>query len=121
VRVEEVVVRTERGRGGEAARKEGARLLAATGERDFVVALEAEGKAMSSEELARWLARRLDSDPRPLCFLVGGASGLSADVTARADLLLSLSRMTFPHQIARLLLLEQLYRAFSISAGLRYH
>ena len=118
-RVEEVVVRPERERGGEAARRESGRILSALQGR--VVALDEKGRNLSSDEFAELLLRHRDRDSRPLSFVVGGASGLSSEVLSQADDLLSLSRMTFPHQVARLLLVEQVYRALSIGAGLRYH
>jgi 23S rRNA (pseudouridine1915-N3)-methyltransferase len=117
--LEEVVIRPERDRGEEAARREGARILGAV--RGRVVVLDEGGRLMTSEEFAKMLSSHRDRDPRPISFVVGGASGLPADVRARADDVLSLSRMTFPHQMARLLVVEQVYRALSILAGLRYH
>lgn len=116
---EEVVIRPERDRGDAASRREGKRILAAV--RGRIVVLDEGGRMMSSEELAKMLSTHRDRDPRPISFVVGGASGLSSDVRSRADEVLSLSRMTFPHQIVRLLLVEQVYRALSIRAGLRYH
>jgi 23S rRNA (pseudouridine1915-N3)-methyltransferase len=120
-RVEEVAIRPERERGDEAARREGGRLLAKLGIRCRTVVLDERGKMKSSEEFSRLLREHRDRDARPLAFVVGGASGLSAEVVDRADEVLSLSKMTFPHQLVRVLLLEQVYRALSISAGLRYH
>lgn len=120
-RVEEKLIRAERERGPEAARREGQRILKALEGRQRVVVLEEEGRLMSSREFSRRLSEISERDPRPIAFVVGGASGLSPDVKERADETLSLSRMTFPHQIARLLLAEQVYRALSIRAGLRYH
>ncbi len=117
--LEEVVVRPERDRDDGAARREGARILA--GLRGKTVALDEGGTTMSSGDFAKMLSSHRDRDPRPISFVVGGASGLAPDVLARADIVLSLSPMTFPHQIARLLLVEQVYRALSIRAGLRYH
>jgi 23S rRNA (pseudouridine1915-N3)-methyltransferase len=117
--LEEVVIRPERDRDDRAAQREGARILAAL--RGRVVALDERGRMKTSEEFAKMLSNHRDRDPRPISFLVGGASGLSPDVISRADEVLSLSKMTFPHQMARLLLVEQVYRALSIQAGLRYH
>ena len=114
-------MRPERTRGDEAAGREGRRVLAAVGDRVRMIVLDSRGKMMSSEDLSRFLARHRDSDPRPLVFVVGGASGLAPAVRKRADLLLSLSPMTFPHQLLRVMLAEQLYRALAIDAGLRYH
>jgi len=118
--VEERVVRSERDRDAAAAR-EGKRVLAELDPRDRVVALDEKGKMLSSDAFTAWLSAHRDRDARRLVFVVGGASGLSPDVLARADETLSLSPMTFPHQMARLLLVEQVYRALSVLAGLRYH
>jgi 23S rRNA (pseudouridine1915-N3)-methyltransferase len=120
-RVDERVVRAERERGDAAAIREGKRILAELGERDRVVVLDEKGKMRSTADFAKFLGRHRDDDPRALVFIVGGASGLSPEVLARADEKLSLSPMTFPHQVARLLLIEQVYRALSVWAGLRYH
>lgn len=120
-RVEEVVIRPERERGDEAARREGARMRENLGSRCRAVALDEKGKMKSSEEFSRMLCDHRDRDARPLAFLVGGASGLSAEIVDGADEVLSLSKMTFPHQMVRVILLEQVYRALSIGAGLRYH
>ncbi|MGH9442134.1 MAG: 23S rRNA (pseudouridine(1915)-N(3))-methyltransferase RlmH [Thermoanaerobaculia bacterium] len=117
--VEEVVIRPERDRDDAAARREGARILDAL--RGRVVVLDERGRMKSSEEFAKMLANHRERDPRPLSFVVGGASGVSPEVVSRADEVLSLSRLTFPHQVARLLLVEQVYRALSIQAGLSYH
>ena len=86
-------------------------------ERAVVVLLDAGGRQMSSEAFAAWLEERRH-EGRPLCFVVGGAFGLEL---ARADLKLSLGRMTLPHQLARVVLVEQLYRAHKILAGEPYH
>jgi 23S rRNA (pseudouridine1915-N3)-methyltransferase len=117
--LEEVVIRPERDRDSAAARREGAKILAAV--RGKIIALDERGRMKSSDEFAKMLSNHRDRDPRPVSFIVGGASGLSPEVVSRADEILSLSKMTFPHQMARLLLVEQVYRALSIQAGLRYH
>jgi 23S rRNA (pseudouridine1915-N3)-methyltransferase len=103
-----------------ALRAEGKRMLAAIGPSTYVVALEVEGRVLSSEALARFWAKRL-GDGRDLAFLIGGPDGLSADCRARADERLSLSALTLPHGLARLLLVEQLYRASSLLKGHPYH
>ncbi len=120
-KVEEKVLRAEKERGPEAARREGQRILKALEGRQRVVALAEGGRMRSSPEFAKMLSDHADRDPRPLAFVVGGPSGLSPEALGRADEVLSLSPMTFPHQIARLLLVEQVYRALSIRSGLRYH
>ena len=121
VRVDERVIRAESERTDAAARREAARILAQVDERDRLVALDEAGRTRSTSSFAKWLAAHRDRDPRRLVFVVGGASGLAPEVLARAEETLSLSPMTFPHQVARLLLIEQVYRALSVQAGLRYH
>lgn len=79
-----------------------------------VVLLDAAGKAFSSEEFARWLARQVNSGRQQLVFLLGGAEGFAEETKRQADVLLSLSRMTLPHELARVVLLEQLYRAWAL-------
>lgn len=100
--------------------KEGKRVLKAIGQKDFVVALAIDGKQMTSEQFAAFLAEK-EADARPLTFVIGGSLGLSPEVYARANAKLSFSKMTFPHRIARLLLLEQLYRGCKINAHEAYH
>ncbi len=84
-------------------------------------ALEVAGKSMSSPQLARFLAQKALSGQSHLCFLIGGTTGLSQDVLKRCQLHWSLSRLTFPHQMVPLILLEQLYRGFKIMRGEPYH
>ena len=100
--------------------KEGKRILKAIGVKDFVVALAIDGVQMSSEAFAAFLTEK-EVEARPLTFLIGGSLGLSPEVYARANVKISFSKMTFPHRIARLLLLEQLYRGFKILAHETYH
>ena len=100
--------------------KEGKRIMKAIGPKDFVVALAIDGKQMTSESFAAYLEERAN-DARPLTFVIGGSLGLSPEVCARANARLSFSKMTFPHRIARLLLLEQLYRGFKILSHETYH
>ncbi len=104
----------------EAKRREGASLLAALPPAALAVALDLGGTAPGSDGLARLLERWL-GESRTLCFLIGGAEGLDAPVLARADHVLSLGPMTWPHMLVRVLLAEQLYRAQSILAGHPYH
>ena len=86
-----------------------------------VVALCEEGREMSSPELARTLDAVMGAGASKLCFVVGGSFGLHERVKRAADLRLSMSRMTFPHHLARVMLAEQVYRAFTIINGGRYH
>jgi 23S rRNA (pseudouridine1915-N3)-methyltransferase len=102
-------------------RQEGRRILDRIPQGAFVVALDERGRSISSEALAGMLERHmLDSTPE-LTLIIGGAYGLSDEVKQRAELLLSLSDMTLTHQMARLLLLEQLYRGFTIVRNEPYH
>ena len=86
----------------------------------FRVVMDAAGKQWSSAEFSRFLGRLRDQSQRTVCFCVGGADGFSNGFRERADLLLSLSPLTLPHELARLVLLEQLYRAFTTLAGHPY-
>lgn len=106
--------------GLKAKEEEGAALLRKLGPRDVLVALDERGKALSSVDLAKWLGRQQDSG-RDVAFVIGGDEGLSEAVRAKAALTLSLSAMTLPHRLARLVLVEQVYRAFSILRGEPYH
>lgn len=83
-------------------------------DRSRVVALEVDGRALSSRELAQWIGRAENDSVQTVAFLIGGAYGLPQEISKKADLRLSLSAMTFPHRLARLTLAEQIYRAFSI-------
>jgi 23S rRNA (pseudouridine1915-N3)-methyltransferase len=109
-----------RGAPAEVKRREGAALLAALPASAFVVTLDPGGEAPDSEALARLLDRWLAAG-RPVCFVIGGAEGLDAPVIARADFVLSLGPLTWPHFLARAMLAEQVYRARSIAAGHPYH
>ena len=93
----------------------------APGSRARVIALDVRGDELSSEELAERVQLWQRSGATSVCFFIGGADGLPADLVKRADERISLGRMTLPHRIARLVLLEQLYRAFSIVRGEPYH
>ena len=103
-----------------AVEREGRDMLAALGRDEYVVALEIGGAAMDTQQLSQWLARRLQ-EGRPLALLIGGPDGLSADCRARADQLWSLSPLTLPHGLVRVIVAEQLYRATSVLAGHPYH
>ena len=100
--------------------KEGRNILGRVRREDAVVALCIDGQAQTSEQLADTLSR-LRMDGRRIVFIIGGSLGLSPEVVARADIRLSLSSMTMPHQLARVVLLEQIYRACKISRGEPYH
>lgn len=101
--------------------REGERILEKIPKGARVVAMCIEGKTLTSEGLADYIARAAASGAGSLAFVIGGSYGLSDAVKNAASLRLSMSPMTFPHQLARVLLLEQLYRAFSINANAKYH
>ncbi|AKQ75592.1 23S rRNA (pseudouridine(1915)-N(3))-methyltransferase RlmH [Bacillus sp. GM2] len=101
--------------------KEGERILSKISPDAHVIALAIEGKMKSSEELADNMDRLATYGKSKVTFVIGGSLGLSDAVLKRADEKLSFSRMTFPHQLMRLILLEQVYRAFRINRGEPYH
>lgn len=99
---------------------EGEKLLHKLDSLDRVVILDPKGRAYTSEQLAAFVRKHLAEDPRRLTFVIGGFSGLSETVKRRADAQLSLSPMTFTHDLTRVVLLEQIYRALSIIHNLPY-
>jgi 23S rRNA (pseudouridine1915-N3)-methyltransferase len=101
--------------------KEGLRMLNAVNPDDSVIALDVSGTEWSSIDLARYIGERELSVQGDIVFCIGGSLGLSDAVIRRAGIRLSLSRMTFTHQMVRLILLEQIYRAFMIHSGRPYH
>lgn len=104
-----------------ALQKEGDAILNARRKGAYLVALCVEGKQFSSEELAALVAARAGSGAGDIAFVIGSSHGLADSVKQAADCKLSMGRITLPHQLARLVLTEQIYRAFSINAGLKYH
>ncbi len=100
---------------------EGKRLLRYIKDGDYVTALAINGKMLDSVELSRELDHLAVQGQSSLIYVIGGSLGLSEEVLSRADYKLSFSRMTFPHQLMRMILLEQLYRSFRISKGEPYH
>ena len=100
---------------------EGNRILSKLGERDFVVVLAIEGKIFSSEEFSRQLEQASIKGFSTLTFIIGGSLGLSPAVKHRANLSVSFGRLTLPHQLMRLVLVEQIYRSFTIQQGSPYH
>ena len=102
-------------------RKEGEAILRHIPPKAYVIALCIEGRQLSSEAVAAKLKELFTQGKSDIVFIIGGSLGLDPSVTARADLKLSMSPMTFPHQLARVMLLEQLFRAAKINAGERYH
>jgi len=87
----------------------------------YVIAMEINGKSLSSEEFAQKIEEIQNSGVNELCFLIGGAQGLTREISAKADFKLSLSKMTFLHQESVFILTEQIYRAFKILKGEPYH
>jgi 23S rRNA (pseudouridine1915-N3)-methyltransferase len=120
--LEEIAVATRRA-GENPARaiaREGASMLATMGPKDHVVALEVEARSMTTAELAAWLGAKL-RDAKPLVLLIGGPDGLAPACRERADESWSLSPLTLPHALVRILVAEQIYRAMSLLAGHPYH
>ncbi|MBT2600019.1 MULTISPECIES: 23S rRNA (pseudouridine(1915)-N(3))-methyltransferase RlmH [unclassified Oceanobacillus] len=105
----------------EVKRKEGERILSHIAPDAFVITLEIEGKMLGSEQLAKKLDELATYGKSKVVFVIGGSLGISLDVQKRSDLALSFSKMTFPHQLMRLVLLEQVYRSFRINRGEPYH
>ena len=105
----------------EVKQKEGELFLKNLREDDFVVLLDERGKQYDSVEFAGFIQQRMNMATKTLIFTVGGAFGFSEEVYKRANYKISLSKMTFSHQIIRLIFMEQLYRAFSIINGEPYH
>jgi 23S rRNA (pseudouridine1915-N3)-methyltransferase len=101
--------------------KDAADLMKRLPPRHKLWALDERGKQLSSDELAQQLSRAMNSGETGLTFVIGGADGLPRDLVARADFVWSLGRLTLPHRLARLIVLEQLYRAHSIIRGEPYH
>lgn len=102
-------------------RAQSARLLAAIPDRGTVVVLDERGQTLDSLKFAKWLERLTIDSPHGVTFVVGGDAGFDDSVRQRADKLLSLSAMTLPHQLARVVLLEQIYRACTLMRGISYH
>ena len=103
-----------------ALEKEADKILAKIPEGAYTIALCVEGKALTSEELAALVGEARDKKGR-FCFIIGSSYGLSPRVKQRADARISFSKMTFPHGLMRVILTEQIYRAFTILAGKKYH
>ena len=100
---------------------EGTRILSKIGDRDFVIVLAIEGKILSSEEFSKQLEQAPINGFSTLTFVIGGSLGLSPQIKKRANLSISFGRLTLPHQLMRLVLVEQIYRAFTIQQGSPYH
>jgi 23S rRNA (pseudouridine1915-N3)-methyltransferase len=102
-------------------KKEGQVISGLLDKKDFVIALDTQGKKMNSLEFSRLLSDKISWSPGRIIFLIGGHAGLSKLLDSRIDLKLSFSDMTFAHDIFRIVFLEQLYRAFTIMKGIKYH
>ena len=101
--------------------KDGAAILKKIPADAFTAAMCVEGRGVSSEELSELLADCANRGRSRICFVIGGSDGLSPEVKRRSDVRLSMSRMTFPHHLARVMVLEQIFRAFQILGGGKYH
>ena len=101
--------------------EEGARILDRCPAGAWVAALCIEGDLLTSEKLAERMASAAIGGKSSMYFIIGGSHGLAPEVTARANARISMGRMTFPHQLARVMVCEQIYRAFAINSGSRYH
>jgi 23S rRNA (pseudouridine1915-N3)-methyltransferase len=101
--------------------KEGERILKALKDDAYVITLEIEGKQLTSVQLAQLIDEKMTRGVSHIAFVIGGSLGLSAEVIKRADYHLSFSKMTFPHQLMRVVLLEQIYRAERINSNEPYH
>jgi 23S rRNA (pseudouridine1915-N3)-methyltransferase len=123
--IEVVSVAPERGRqhSDDVAimRAQSARLVAAIPDRGYTIVLDDRGQSLDSLKFAKWLERLTIDSPYGVTFVVGGDVGLDDTVRNRADKLLSLSAMTLPHQVARIVLLEQIYRACTLMRNISYH
>lgn len=123
--IEIIEVTAERDRqkktGAEVIRAESERLLESLPEQGTVVVLDERGKAMTSVRFAGWLEEQTARNPHGVTFVLGGDLGLDDAIRQRADITLALSAMTLPHQVARVVLLEQIYRACTLMRNIRYH
>ena len=102
-------------------KKEGEIIIGLLQKDDYLVLLEETGKMLCSEDLANFIQQRANESNKNVVFLIGGAYGVSADVKKRANYTWSLSKLVFPHQLVRLILAEQVYRACSINRNEKYH
>ena len=102
-------------------KKEGERVLKSLDKNSFSLVLDSKGRMLSTEEMAKLFKEKMNQGYNDFVFITGSALGLSPEVINSTDFKLSLSKMTFPHQLVRLILLEQVYRAFSIIGGRKYH
>lgn len=105
----------------EVCRREGEVLQRELSKSDVIILLDEKGKQYNSREMASWFNKVMVSGPREISFVCGGAYGFSEDIYKLAHYLISLSKLTFTHQMVRLIFLEQLYRCFTMLKGIPYH
>lgn len=115
------IITSPKNAGSDLKKKEGEVILNSLQKEDYLVALDERGKQISSEELAGVLQSRANESVKRIVFLIGGAYGLDEAVLKRADFTWSLSKLVFPHQLVRLILAEQIYRACTIIRNEKYH
>jgi 23S rRNA (pseudouridine1915-N3)-methyltransferase len=101
--------------------REAEEVLRKTKSYDYLIVLDERGKEMTSKVFSEFVQARMNSGVKTICFAIGGAFGFAEKVRQEADLILSLSALTFPHQLTRMLLVEQLYRAHTLMKGISYH
>ena len=101
--------------------KEGERILKKVANNDYVILFDVQGKMVDSVELAKKIQDLIDKGNANLCFVLGGSYGFSDELYARSQSKISMSKMTFPHQFARIMAIEQVYRAFKINNNEKYH
>lgn len=104
-----------------AKEKEGERILKKIDRNDFVILFDVQGEMKDSLQFAKFLQNKIDSVNGNICFVLGGSYGFSNDVYARCQFKQSISKLTFPHQFARIMAIEQIYRAFKINNNEKYH
>ena len=104
-----------------ALEKESGKIISAIPKQSYDIAMCIEGKQLASRDFAKLFNQKAVEGYSSICLIIGSSHGLSEKVKARRDLRMSFSKMTFPHQLFRLMALEQIYRAFSINAGTKYH
>jgi len=117
------LIEMEAGKGdiSQIKKKESESILKRASEKDILILLDEKGKDLSSVEFAKMLTHHQNISTKNLVFVIGGAYGFSEKVYTRANMKMALSKMTFPHQLVRVIFLEQLYRAFTILKGEKYH
>ncbi len=114
--VEEIIIKAPKEK-----EKEPELLLQQISKEDYAVVLDENGKQFSSVDFSKWISGKINEGKKSVCFIIGGAYGFSDDIYKRADEKISLSKLTLPHQLAKLFFTEQLYRAFTIIKGEKYH